>query len=78
MPTYTYRCTHCRSLFERQHQMSDKPMQTCPACFGPVRRVPHPVGLLLKGAGFYCTDSRAHQSSPPNISAATTVEPQAG
>jgi predicted nucleic acid-binding Zn ribbon protein len=43
--------------------MSDDPVDTCPECQSPVRRVIHPVGVVFKGSGWYITDSRSKNSA---------------
>lgn len=63
MPTYHYRCTHCDQHVEVVQRMSDEPIRTCAACGGSLQKVLRPVGIILKGAGFYRTDSRAAGSS---------------
>jgi putative FmdB family regulatory protein len=73
MPTYTYRCTQCAGSFDLGQKISDEPLRTCPQCQGSLRRVPHPVGLVFKGSGFYSTDSRAHQPTPQAASASTAA-----
>ena len=68
MPTYEYECEVCGIHFERFQRITDNPLQTCPECEGPVRRVPHPVGIVFKGSGFYCTDHRPSSSGPATTS----------
>ena len=59
MPIYEYECNACGSRFERRQRVSDDPVRECPACGGQTRRVLHPVGVIFKGSGFYCTDHRS-------------------
>jgi putative FmdB family regulatory protein len=59
MPTYSYRCQKCGHEFERFQSMSDDPVKRCPECKGKVQRLFHPVGIVLKGSGFYKTDNRS-------------------
>jgi putative FmdB family regulatory protein len=59
MPTYTYRCQKCGHEFERFQSMSDEPVKRCEKCRSKVQRVFHPVGIVLKGPGFYKTDHRS-------------------
>lgn len=63
MPTYEYECETCGIHFERWQRMTDEPLQRCPECEGSVHRVLHPVGIVFKGSGFYCTDNRSGSSS---------------
>jgi len=58
MPTYEYQCLSCGRHTEVVQSFSDDPLRTCPHCGGPLRRVFHPVGIVLKGSGFYSTDNR--------------------
>jgi putative FmdB family regulatory protein len=59
MPTYEYACLSCERHFEVYQSFSDEPLRTCEVCGGPLRRVFHPVGIVLKGSGFYSTDNRS-------------------
>ncbi|RMH01606.1 MAG: zinc ribbon domain-containing protein [Planctomycetota bacterium] len=65
MPHYDYRCDACEHEFEVFQQMSEEPLQRCPACGR--RRLRRLLGtgggLLFRGSGFYQTDYK--QSSPP-------------
>jgi putative FmdB family regulatory protein len=59
MPLYEYECESCGIHFERKERMTEEPLKTCPECSGPVHRLIHPVGIIFKGSGFYCTDNRS-------------------
>jgi len=59
MPTYVYQCDKCGVQFERRQRVTDDPLTTCPECEGRVHRVLQPVGIVFKGSGWYCTDSRS-------------------
>jgi putative FmdB family regulatory protein len=59
MPTYEYACKECGEHVEVVQSFKDDPLTECPACGGPLRKVFAPVGIVLKGSGFYKTDSRA-------------------
>lgn len=59
MPTYVYRCAKCGEETEAVQKMSDPPLKRCKTCKGALKRVFQPVGIVLKGSGFYKTDSRA-------------------
>ncbi len=63
MPTYEYACTSCGHRFEVVQSFSDAALNTCPICEGPLRKVFGNVGIVLKGSGFYKTDSRSSRSS---------------
>ena len=58
MPTYEYRCENGHTV-EAVQSFSDEPLSICPVCGGRLRRVFHPVGIVLKGSGFYATDNRS-------------------
>lgn len=62
MPTYEYVCMSCGRHVEAVQSFSDEPLRTCEFCGGPLKRVFHPVGIVLKGSGFYSTDNRASRS----------------
>ncbi len=59
MPTYEYACTACGHRLEAVQSFSDDPLTRCPECEGALRKVYGAVGIVLKGSGFYKTDSRA-------------------
>jgi putative FmdB family regulatory protein len=57
MPTYDYECNKCGHRFEAFQSISDKPINRCPKCKGPVKRlIGAGAGLIFKGSGFYITD----------------------
>ncbi|HEX6508693.1 MAG TPA: FmdB family zinc ribbon protein [Chloroflexota bacterium] len=76
MPLYEYQCLPNRHRFEVRHGMNEDPVETCPECGGPVRRVIHPVGIVFKGSGFYVNDSR--KSNPAAKPAETTATAKSG
>ena len=59
MPTYEYACSSCGEHVEVVQSFSDDPLTTCPHCGGHLRKVFGSVGIVLKGSGFYRTDSRS-------------------
>ena len=59
MPTYHYRCAKCGEDFELWQSIHDDALSRHPGCGGTVTRVFAPAGIVLKGSGFYRTDSRA-------------------
>jgi putative FmdB family regulatory protein len=63
MPTYEYACKECGEHVEVVQSFKDEPLTECPHCGGPLRKVFAPVGIVLKGSGFYKTDSRAAAGS---------------
>ena len=56
MPTYGYRCGNCGHQFEIVQRISDEPLTTCPKCQGKLSKMLYPVGISVKGSGFYTTD----------------------
>jgi putative FmdB family regulatory protein len=63
LPTYEYACTTCGHRLEAVQSFTDDPLSECPECGGPLRKVYGAVGIVLKGSGFYKTDSRAASGS---------------
>jgi putative FmdB family regulatory protein len=59
LPTYEYACTACGHRLDAVQKFSDDPLTECPECGGALRKVYGAVGIVLKGSGFYKTDSRA-------------------
>jgi len=58
MPTYVYECAKCGDEFELWQSFSDEPLKKHAGCGGKVTKVLQPVGIVLKGSGFYKTDNR--------------------
>jgi putative FmdB family regulatory protein len=59
MPTYEYRCIRCGEHLEVFQSFSDKPLKKHSGCGGRLEKVFGSVGIVLKGSGFYRTDSRS-------------------
>ncbi len=59
MPTYEYACTACGHRLDAVQRFTDDPLTECPECGGDLRKVYGAIGIVLKGSGFYKTDSRA-------------------
>lgn len=60
MLTYQYECHACHRQHEIQQRITAKPLRTCPACGGRMRRlVGMGLGVIFKGSGFYSTDYRS-------------------
>lgn len=57
MPTYLYECENC-GRFEEFQRISEKPLTNCPTCQGETKRIIGAPGIIFKGSGFYCTDSK--------------------
>ncbi len=63
MPTYVYRCMKC-GKFEVSQQITDKPLERCPTCQEPVKRViSGGSGVIYKTNGFYITDHKDKKGS---------------
>lgn len=71
MPTYQYACTECGHSFEQFQSFSEDALAVCPECDGKLRKLFNAVGVVLKGSGFYRTDSRSSSSSSTPASAAS-------
>jgi putative FmdB family regulatory protein len=63
LPTYEYACTACGHRLEAVQKFTDDPLTDCPECGAALRKVYGAVGIVLKGSGFYKTDSRAASGS---------------
>jgi len=59
MPTYEYACTKCGERFDVYQSFSDEPLKKHEGCGGKLTKVFGPVGIVLKGSGFYKTDNRS-------------------
>jgi putative FmdB family regulatory protein len=59
MPTYEYRCAKCGNHVEVFQSFSETPLTKHEGCGGRLTKVLSPAGIVLKGSGFYKTDSRA-------------------
>jgi putative FmdB family regulatory protein len=84
LPTYEYVCTACGHRLDAVQKFTDDPLTECPECGGALRKVFGAVGIVLKGSGFYKTDTRAQAgsngsgTSKPEPKAATTTESGSG
>jgi len=76
MPTYEYACKSCGERTEAVQAFSDPPLTECPRCGGSLRKVFGTPAIVLKGSGFYKTDSRAAAGS--NGSGKKGAEAQSG
>ena len=57
MPTYEYACTACGHRLEAVQKFTDDALTECPDCGGKLRKVFGAPGIVLKGSGFYKTDT---------------------
>jgi putative FmdB family regulatory protein len=55
MPLYEYEC-EAGHHFEKILKFSDPPIETCPTCGKPVRKLVSSPAFHLKGTGWYITD----------------------
>lgn len=53
MPVYEYECPACEMVHEVQQRMADAPLQNCPECNGPVKKIMSRSSFQLKGGGWY-------------------------
>ncbi len=63
MPTYEYECLECKKRFEVFQSINDKPITTCSACNGKVRKLFGTAGIIFKGSGFYVNDYKKNGAS---------------
>jgi putative FmdB family regulatory protein len=56
MPLYEYQCDSCGHRFETIQKFSDAPIERCPKCDGPVRKLQSAPAFQFKGTGWYVTD----------------------
>jgi putative FmdB family regulatory protein len=63
MPLYEYECEKCAHRFEQIRRFSDPPLETCPVCGGPVRKLMSSPAIQFKGSGWYITDYARKDSS---------------
>ncbi len=64
MPLYEYQCESCQHRFERIQKFSDPPIETCPSCGGPVKKLLSSPAIHFKGSGFYITDYAKKSTQP--------------
>jgi putative FmdB family regulatory protein len=56
MPLYEYQCDKCAHRFEVIQKFSDPPIDVCPKCGGPVKKLLSSPAIQFKGTGWYITD----------------------
>ncbi len=69
MPVYEYECKECERVFEVQQKMTDEPLQNCPECRAPVKKLVSMSSFQLKGGGWYADGYASNGSA--NASKAT-------
>ncbi|MBE2261842.1 MAG: zinc ribbon domain-containing protein [Burkholderiaceae bacterium] len=68
MPIYAYRCESCGHAKDVLQKMSDAPLTVCPSCGASTfTKQLTAAGFQLKGTGWYATDFRGGNSSPPAV-----------
>jgi putative FmdB family regulatory protein len=73
MPLYEYQCDKCAHRFEVIQKFSDAPVDVCPKCGGPVKKLLSSPAIQFKGTGWYITDyARKGDTSPTATPAADT------
>ena len=68
MPIYEYQCTQCSERHEIIQRISDEPLQHCPKCSGPLKKLFSSPAIQFKGSGFYKTDYASSTSSASSTS----------
>lgn len=71
MPLYEYQCDTCAHRFEVIQKFSDAPIEVCPKCAGPVKKLLSSPAIQFKGSGWYITDY-AKKGSDSATSAASS------
>jgi putative FmdB family regulatory protein len=56
VPLYEYECVDNGHRFEVIQKFSDPPVEVCPKCGSPVRKVISSPAFQFKGTGWYITD----------------------
>lgn len=56
MPLFEYVCESCGHRTEVLQRIADPPLETCPECGGPVKKVLSAPAFQFKGSGWYVTD----------------------
>ena len=56
MPIYEYECEQCAKIHEVSQSIKDEPLQNCPKCGSPVKKLISLSSFAFKGTGFYTTD----------------------
>jgi putative FmdB family regulatory protein len=68
MPLYEYQCDQCAHRFEVIQKFSDPPIEVCPKCGGPVKKLLSSPAIQFKGSGWYITDYARKGDSATNAS----------
>ena len=75
MPTYAYKCTGCRHRFEVFQRITEDPLESCPKCGKPIKRlILGGTGIIFKGSGFYVNDSRKSGDSTSGADSSSSAK----
>ena len=64
MPLYEYQCDSCGHRFETIQKFSDPPLEKCPKCGSPLRKLIASPAFQFKGTGWYITDYAKKKGGP--------------
>ena len=64
MPLYEYKCSQCGHELEALQKAKDKPLEKCPNCGGPLRKLISSPAIQFKGKGWYITDYAKKGGAP--------------
>jgi putative FmdB family regulatory protein len=73
MPLYEYECQTEGTRFEVIQKFSDAPVEVCPTCGGPVKRLLSSPAIQFKGSGWYITDYARKGSTDAGKDAKSTA-----
>ena len=75
MPLYEYQCDKCAHRFEVIQKFSDAPIEVCPKCGGPVKKLLSSPAIQFKGSGWYVIDyARKGDSATTSSSTETKTD----
>jgi putative FmdB family regulatory protein len=66
MAIYVYKCKKCGKTFESFQRADENKNVRCVYCDSEAQRIFSPVGIILKGSGFYSTDYRSSRRGSGN------------
>ncbi|MBW2659030.1 MAG: zinc ribbon domain-containing protein [Deltaproteobacteria bacterium] len=81
MPVYEYECDKCEKVFEVQQRISDAPLEKCPECEAPVRKLMSMSSFQLKGGlkgGGWYSDGYSSTKNGKSSNAEKPVSDSAG
>jgi len=56
VPIYEYQCDQCGNRTEAIQRLDEPPLEICPHCGGPLRKLMSAPSFQFKGSGWYVTD----------------------